>query len=409
MNVPATVFSIFIPHWVLIFLGFLMAFGITWFTIPSVVNISRLKDLCAAPNGRTSHVTSTPTLGGIAVFVGLVLSTVIFAGTYFKFELKYIFSGLMIVFFVGIKDDILIIDPMKKLAGQIFAVVLIAVFAGIRITNLYGLFSIGQLPYVASILLTVFVFIVIINGFNLIDGIDGLASGIGILTSTVFGFWFWMTGHIGCTILSFSFAGTLTAFFWFNVFSKTNKIFLGDTGSMVIGFVLGVLACRFLQFELAVQGTADIESAPVVVFGVLVIPLFDSLRVFILRVYQGKSPFKADRQHIHHRLLQLGCTHLQATLILISVNLFFIVLSYSLRGIGIIWLMGLILGLASLMSYVLVTYAKRKRRAVMNSVLSMYFAMKLSKDRKITPIDIGKQPQRIHRLHQMEKVYSVMN
>ena len=409
MILLSTVSSIFIPHWLLILLGFLMAFGITWFVIPSVVNISRLKDLCATPNGRTSHVTPLPTLGGIAVFVGLVLSTVIFAGTYFKFELKYIFSGLMIVFFVGIKDDILIIDPVKKLAGQIFAVVLIAVFAGIRIPGLYGLFGIGQLPYVVSILLTVFVFIVIINGFNLIDGIDGLASGIGILTSVVFGIWFWMSGHFGCTILSFSFAGTLAAFFWFNVFGKTNKIFLGDTGSMVIGFVLGILACRFLQIELTVQGAADIESAPTVLCGVLIIPLFDSLRVFILRIYQGKSPFKADRQHLHHRLLQLGCTHLQATLILISVNLFFIVLSYSLRGIGIIWLMGLILGLASLMAYILVTYAKRKRKAEMNSVLNMYFAMKLSKDRKILPGNIGKQPHRIHRFHPAEKVHAVMN
>ena len=230
-----------------------MAFCLTWFIIPSVVNISRLKNLTDKPNGRTSHFKATPTLGGIAVFVALVLSTVIFAGTYFKFELKYIISGLIVVFFIGIKDDILVIDPYKKLAGQIFAIVLIAVFAGIRITSLYGLFHIGQLPYVASILLTVFVFIVIINGFNLIDGIDGLATGIGILTSSIFGIWFLINGHMACTILSFSFVGTLTAFFYFNVFSKTNKIFLGDTGSMIIGFVMGVMACRFLQLELVSQ------------------------------------------------------------------------------------------------------------------------------------------------------------
>ena len=350
MNLPVYLASIFIPNWVLIILVFSMAFVLTWFIIPSVVNISRLKNLCETPNGRTSHTSSTPNLGGLAVFVALILSTVIFAGTFFKFELMYIYSGLMIVLFVGIKDDIMIIAPMKKLTGQVFAVILIAVFAGIRITNLYGLFHVEQLPYVASILLTVFVFIVIINGFNLIDGIDGLASGIGILTSTVFGIWFWMTGNIGYAIFSFSFVGTLAAFFRFNVFSKTNKIFLGDTGSLLTGFVVGVLACRFLQLELVAQGTTFIESAPTVVFGILVIPLFDSLRVFILRVKQGKSPFKADRQHIHHCLLQLGYTHLQATLVLISVNLFFIVISYSLRGIGIIWLMGLILGLACIMS-----------------------------------------------------------
>lgn len=383
-----------------------MAFGITWVTIPSVINISRLKNLYAAPNNRTSHFNSIPTLGGIAVFIGLVLSTVIFAGPYFKFELKYIFAGLLIVFAIGIKDDILIIDPVKKLAGQIFAIVLIAVFAGIRITNLYGLFHIGQLPYVASILLTVFVFIVIINGFNLIDGIDGLASGIGILTSSVFGIWFWMTGYMACTILSFSLAGTLTAFFYFNVFSKTNKIFLGDTGSMIIGFVMGVLACRFLQFESLAQGSTAIPSAPTVVCGVLIVPLFDSLRVFVLRVKQGNSPFKADRQHIHHRLLQLGCTHLEATLILIGVNIFFIVLSYMLRGIGIVWLMGLIVALACVMSYILVTAAKGKSRKGINSVISVYFAFKIHKYRNRKIGIAEEQPRRIPVYNPLEKVHN---
>ena len=366
----------------MIILGFLMAFCLTWFIIPSIVNISRSKNLTDTPNGRTSHTNSIPNLGGIAVFIAIVLTTVIFAGTYFIFELKYIISGLIIVFFVGIKDDILIIDPYKKLAGQIFAVILIAVFADIRITNMYGLFHVQQLPYIASVLLTVFVFIVIINGFNLIDGIDGLASGIGILTSSVFGIWFWMTGNIACTILSFSIVGALTAFFRFNVFGKTNKIFLGDSGSMVIGFVVGVLACRFLQLESITQGVTKIPSAPTVVCGILIVPLFDSLRVFLLRIKQGKSPFKADRQHIHHRLLKLGCTHLQATIILISVNLFFIVLSYLLRGIGIVWLMGIIVGLASLMSHVMVVFVEEKRKKEIDSLISSYFAVKISQGRR---------------------------
>jgi UDP-GlcNAc:undecaprenyl-phosphate GlcNAc-1-phosphate transferase len=315
----------------------------------------------------------------------------------------------LIVFFIGIKDDILIIDPVKKLAGQIFAIVLIAVFAGVRITNLYGLFHIGQLPYVASILLTVFVFIVIINGFNLIDGIDGLASGIGILTSTVFGLWFWMTGYMACTILSFSLVGTLTAFFYFNVFSKTNKIFLGDTGSMIIGFVMGVLACRFLQFESLAQGSTAIPSAPTVVCGVLIVPLFDSLRVFILRVKQGNSPFKADRQHIHHRLLQLGCTHLEATLILIGVNIFFIVLSYMLRGIGIVWLMGLIVALACVMSYILVTATKGESRKEIGSVISVYFAIKIHQYRKRKIGIEEEQPIRIPVYNPPEKVQAIIN
>ncbi len=358
-----------------------MAFVMTWFIIPSVVGISRMKNLCSVPNGRTSHTNAIPNLGGIAVFIGLVLATVIFAGNQFIFELKYILSGLIIVFFVGIKDDILIIDPYKKLAGQIFAIVLIAVFADIRINSLYGLFGISQIPYIPSILLTVFVFIVIINGFNLIDGIDGLASGIGILISAVFGIWFAVSGHYACAIMSFSFVGALMSFFWFNVFSKENKIFLGDTGSMLTGFVIGILACRMLRFDLSAPGTAYFESAPAVVFGVLVVPLFDSLRVFSLRVKQGRSPFKADRQHLHHRLLETGCTHLQATLIMIAVNVFFIILSFALQNIGIIWLMVVILGLASLMSYVLVLQARKKKKAEISAIIAGYFAMKTSKNR----------------------------
>jgi len=336
-----------------------MAFAITWLTIPSIVHISRVKGLYDNPNGRTSHFKPTPTLGGIAVFAGIILSTVFFAGTYFIFELKYIITGLIIVFFMGVKDDILIIDPLKKFAGQIFAIVLVAFFADIRITNLYGLFNIEQLPYIVSLLLTFFVYIVIINSFNLIDGIDGLAAGTGILTSSIFGIWFWLNGNIAYTIFSFSIAGSLLAFFYFNVFSKNNKLFLGDSGSLIIGLVMGVLTCRFLQPDLISNGMY-IQSAPAVAIGILIVPLFDTFRVFILRIIQGKSPFTADKQHLHHRLLQLGNTHLQATLILISVNLIFVVLSYLLQGIGIVWLTSVIIGLASLMSYILTILVKKK-------------------------------------------------
>lgn len=359
---PSIISNIFSFPWIVIILSSLLAFGITRFAIPPIVYTSRLKNLCAASNGRTLHKKTTPTLGGIAVFAGFIVSTVIFAGTYFKFDLQYIICGLVIVFFIGIKDDITITDPWKKLAGQILAAGIIAILADIRINNFYGLFGINQIPYIPSILFTIFVFLVIINGFNLIDGIDGLASGVGIVTSLVFGIWFWITGNIAFTILGFTFAASSSALFYFNVFGEKNKLFLGDTGSLVTGFVLSVLTCRFLQFDLFGNGIVYIQSAPAVAVGILIIPLFDTLRVFALRIVQGKSPFVADRQHIHHYLIQLGNTHLQATLILISVNLFFIVLCYLLQGIGILQLTILILGIASLMSYILVIFAKKRAK-----------------------------------------------
>jgi UDP-N-acetylmuramyl pentapeptide phosphotransferase/UDP-N-acetylglucosamine-1-phosphate transferase len=363
-------------------LGFTMAFGITWFTIPSIVTIAKLKNLCAIPNSRTAHKDIVPSLGGIAIFIAFILSAVIFAGDYFHFELKYIIAGLLVVFFIGIKDDILIIAPVKKLIGQIFAAGMIAVLADIRINNLYGLFQITELPYVISILLTVFVYIVIINGFNLIDGIDGLASGVGILTAAVFGTWFWFAGNKGYTIISFALAGTLAAFFYFNVFSGKNKIFLGDTGSLIIGFVISVLTCRFLQFELMATGTAHIESAPTVAIGILIIPLFDSLRVFVLRIIAGKSPFRADRQHLHHYLLRLGYSHLKSTAILIGVNVLFIALSFLLRGFGILGLLAIILTSATALSFMLVKLSVRKREYQVNSLLNYFFILKTLKKRK---------------------------
>ncbi len=374
--------------------------------VPSIVNVARLKNLCACPNGRTSHTSLIPTLGGIAIFLGFVLATIIVAGTHYLFELIYIVAGLIIVFFMGIKDDILIIDPVKKLIGQIFATLLISVFADIRITDLYGLFYIHQLPYVFSIILTVFVFIVIINGFNLIDGIDGLASGIGILTSSVFGVWFWITGYIAYAIFSFTFVGSLSAFFYFNVFGKKNKIFMGDTGSMLTGFIIGVLACRYLQLELITDGFSPVPSAPTVVCGILIVPLFDSLRVFILRILQGKSPFKADRQHLHHRLLQLKFTHLQATGILISVNLFFIVLSYLLRQIGIVWLMAVIVGLACMMSYILVSVVRIRDRKAINKFDKGHSIFEIMNERNKMNRIIEHKPERSVKIHSKEKVAS---
>jgi UDP-N-acetylmuramyl pentapeptide phosphotransferase/UDP-N-acetylglucosamine-1-phosphate transferase len=409
VNLPFNISSFSLPIWVLLILSCSLAFGLTWFTIPSIVNIARLKNLCYTPNSRTSHKLATPTLGGIAVFVGLVLSTVIFAGAYFIFELKYIISALLIVFFVGVKDDILVIAPFKKLAGQIFAAGLIAIFADIRVTSFFGFLHINELPYIVSILITIFLFIVIINGFNLIDGIDGLASGIGILTASVFGIWFWITGHIACTVLSFSFVGALTAFFYFNVFSKKNKIFLGDTGSMVTGFVLGILACRFLKFDLLLKGPSFIASAPAVVFGILVIPLFDSLRVFILRLRQHKSPFRADRQHLHHYLLKMGLSHLQATLVMVGVNLFFILLSFTLSGLGIMWLMAIILGSALAMSHTLVMMVKRRRRIQIQNALQMFFAVKTGKDRTMKPPVYKKHNRLIHSWEPTDRISAYVN
>jgi UDP-GlcNAc:undecaprenyl-phosphate GlcNAc-1-phosphate transferase len=367
MSTSFNISSLTPPLWLLTIFGFATAFIITYMTIPSIVLIARKKRLYATPNGRTSHNVAIPLLGGVGIFAGFILSTLIISGTYFKFDLIYIFSGLFILFIAGIKDDILELHPRSKLAVQIVATALIAVLADIRINDFHGLFTLHQIPYVPSILLTIFVFIVIINGYNLIDGIDGLASGIGILTSSVLGFWFWRTGNVAYTIMSFALAGSLIAFFQFNVFSTKNKIFMGDTGSLTLGLIMSILTIRFLQMDLLIQGNMYIQSAPAVAVGLLIIPLFDSLRVFVLRIKQGKSPFAADRQHIHHLLLRTGMNHLQATFTLLTVNLAFVFMCYALQGIGILWLMLVMLGTALLLTQSLIIYSQLKTRKMVDA------------------------------------------
>jgi UDP-GlcNAc:undecaprenyl-phosphate/decaprenyl-phosphate GlcNAc-1-phosphate transferase len=335
-----------IPAWLAITAGFVVALVIALQAIPTIVRVAQLSGLKQKPNGRSSHEVSTPLFGGVAVFAGFVISTVVIAGVGFYYELKFIIAGLIILFFIGLKDDIFIIDPRKKLIGQVIASLIIIILGDIRIIDFHNFVGIGSIHYIVSLLATLFVFIVIINGFNLIDGIDGLAAGVGILTSVTFGVWFWIAGFVPYTVLCFSLAGALAGFFWFNVFSKTNKIFLGDTGAMVVGLTMAVISVRFLQFEVKATGTAIVGSTASVTMGILIIPLFDTLRVFVLRAANGKSPFEADRIHLHHRLLDLGFSHIKSTIILLSANVFFIVISFLLQDLGNEILLTIILVLA---------------------------------------------------------------
>lgn len=361
MEFSNDLFKIFIPGWVLIVMGFSMGLYITYASIPSIVAVARAKGFYDMPNGRTSHTLATPYLGGVAVFTGLILSTVVIAGAGFEHDLMYIIAGLVILLFIGLKDDMLMINPLKKLTGQLIASGIIIAFGNIRIDDFHGWLGINEIPFLSSILFTIFVFIVIINGVNLIDGIDGLASGVGILVSIALGIWFLLAGFIHYSVMSFALSGSLIAFFYFNVLSKKNKIFLGDAGSLMVGLTLSVLVIRFLNYQ-TISLKYNVNSAPAIAFGLLIIPFYDTLRVFTLRIFQGRSPFSADRQHIHHILIDLGNTHFLSTLILLFVNLFFIVFSFSLQYLRITSLIVLQLIIATFLSLIASYLLRRKRR-----------------------------------------------
>ena len=303
--------------------SFLIALVVSARTVPTVINVSRQLKLFSIPNGRSATTYTTPTLGGIAIFLGFILGLTLTRNGYILPGLIFIISGVLIMFFVGLKDDILTLSAGKKLMAQIFVAGMLMVLGHFRLTNLHGFLGFNSISFIPSLLLTGFVFIVFINAFNLIDGIDGLAAGLSILSSSFFGVWFYLSGHFEYAIVSFSLVGSLTGFFFYNVYGKKNKIFMGDTGSLILGTVIAVLVIEFNEFNINPNAPYAILSAPAVSFGVLIYPLLDTLRVFAIRIIQRKSPFSADKNHTHHRLLALGLNHRNATYTILIANVIF--------------------------------------------------------------------------------------
>lgn len=335
-----------------VLLSFVVSFFIVLISIPSIVTVAHLKRLCDEPGRRKSHHRAIPNLGGMAIFAGVVIALGLFADFSKVVEFRLLIVSMVIIFFIGIKDDILIIAPDKKLIGEIIATLIIVLIGNVRLTSLQGFMGVHEIPYLVSVILTCFVFIVIINGFNLIDGIDGLASGIGIVLSVFFCIWFYLVGNIQYAILSATVTGALIAFFRFNVYGKKNKIFMGDTGSLLLGLFMSVIAVKFNEFNVGYTGPYAIMAAPAVSFGVLIVPLFDTLRVFIIRIARKQSPFRPDKNHVHHLLLKMGFTHIGATIRIVSVNIIFIALALSLQTLGIFKLMLINLAVAAVFSFI---------------------------------------------------------
>jgi len=322
-----------------VILSFGLSLCIALYTVPVVIRVAHALKMFDQPNGRSSAIKAVPTLGGIAIFLSFVLAVTIAINGYILPGLIYIITAVLLMFFVGLKDDILDLSARKKIAAQLITAAILIFLAKIRFTNLHGFFGIEEIGYVQGVLLTAFVMIVFINAYNLIDGIDGLAAGLSIFATSVFGVWFFIAGHFEYAVLSFSLVGALSGFFYYNVYGKNNKIFMGDTGSLILGTVLAVIVIKFNELNVDQTAPYAVASAPAVSFAILIYPLVDTLRVFLIRILQKKSPFSPDKNHIHHRLLVLGFSHKQATFSIIAFNMAFIIPALALQNIGIVWLM----------------------------------------------------------------------
>lgn len=315
-------------------LVFITSAFVTLFATPSLIKVAYLKRLFDMPDfERKAHKRAIPTIGGIIIFAASLFAYALWYPNMAINEFKYLVVALLILFFVGIKDDIIGTAPVKKLMAQILVALILILMGGIKITGLHGLFGVQQIPDWASVFLSLFTIIVVINAINLIDGIDGLAAGIGFIASFTFGSWFYLAGDGGMATLAFALCGSLFGFLFFNFYPA--KIFMGDSGSLTIGLVLSVLAIKLIEQDVSSLPEHLVKvSKPLLAIAALAYPLYDTLRVFIYRAIKGRSPFSADKKHIHHRLLLIGFNHAKTSTILYFSSAVVIALTVALSDLN---------------------------------------------------------------------------
>lgn len=305
----------------------LLSFLLTFLVIPSIVNVSNAKKLFDEPNGRRLNKVVVPTMGGIAIFIGFSVSSILFLGKDSPHELRYLFVTIIMMLFIGIKDDILVISPAKKFMVQITAALILVLLGNFRIVHTYELFSATTLNEWISIPLSVLVILFLINAFNLIDGIDGLAGGLALFASLALGSWFMLTGRFNSAVLCLALCGSLAAFLYYNLRGGKNKIFMGDTGSLILGVFLAAMVIRFNELNEATTSPYRFSQAPLIALAFMIVPVTDTLRVFAIRIKNKRSPFSPDMNHFHHLLIQSGLNHIQATCFLLGYTISFTALA----------------------------------------------------------------------------------
>jgi len=298
----------------LIILISLLSFLLAFVSIPVVIKVSRAKKLFDLPSSRKIHALPIPNLGGIGIFIALIFSLSALLPFSSAPWIQYFIAASFIIFFLGVKDDIMLLSPMKKFMGQTLAAFILIFKGGFLINSFHGFLGIDQLHPILCIAFTFLTILVIINAFNLIDGVDGLAGMLGMISSVTFGVLFMLGNDLIFAALSFSLASALLAFLIFNF--TPAKIFMGDTGSLLVGLVNAVLTIHFINIEDSTAFQFHLNSAPALCFAILFVPLMDTLRVSLSRVYHGLSPFESDKNHIHHILLRRGYSHMKISILL---------------------------------------------------------------------------------------------
>lgn len=300
--------------------AFILALLMAFYTIARVRKFSLLKGFVDKPDGdRKLHGTPRSNLGGVGFFIAISVSVFMLSYDGLSIDLLRFFGGLIILFFIGLKDDMEPSTPQRRLIYEIFVGLILIVGSDMRISSLYGFFGITDIPYWLSILVSLIFIIGVINAFNMIDGVDGLLGSITMLASFLYGVIFYRMGDSSWAILCFAVSGASVGFLIHNFYPA--KIFMGDSGSMVIGGIFSALAITMMNQIIYDSAFIELSSAPSIAFALIALPIVDMVVVMVVRMFRGRSPMSADRRHIHHRLLEMGFTQRELVYVLLGFQL----------------------------------------------------------------------------------------
>jgi UDP-N-acetylmuramyl pentapeptide phosphotransferase/UDP-N-acetylglucosamine-1-phosphate transferase len=323
---------------------FSLAFGVSQIIIPQSIRFANRFQLVDHPNSRKTHLKSTPILGGVSIFFGVVFTfgvTILSLYNQLELNLNYklifgLFSAISLMVFFGLKDDILQAQPIEKVIFQIITAFFVIVSCEVRIDNFGGLFGVYELSTFYSYIFSVFVFVILVNAFNLIDGIDGLSASIGLISTLSFGTFFFFNDLVVQALVMLCYSGALTSFLIFN-FKK--KLFLGDNGSMSLGVVVafGVFSVITLTNDVSFVNETSLftKNSIIVILALISFPLLDTIRVFFVRMFKGQSPFQPDRNHLHHHLTRLKFSHFKSTLFIVTYTILITLMAVYLSALDI--------------------------------------------------------------------------
>lgn len=318
--------------WLLVILGAVVAFSAVNWIYFKVLRLALLKDLVDNPDARKLQKNPVPVMGGVAVFFGMICGALLisslcrFGGVDLNPSWMPILTAMGLMLYVGVLDDMLGLTPRSRLVMETWAVLGLIYSSGMCIDTFRGMWGIYDFSWYVAVPLTVFAGVGIINAINMIDGVNGLSSGLCITCCTLFGFIFGQTEDFFNASLAWVMAGALVPFFIHNVFGLKSRMFIGDAGTMVMGilmtwFLMNLLSAQspfsFFQHETRVNRIA-------LGLAILSVPVFDTLRVMCMRIVKGKSPFSPDKTHLHHAFVGVGISHFVTAMseILIGIVIF---------------------------------------------------------------------------------------